>query len=383
MLNRELEFKLKENLEEFIKESARKGFKGEVKVSIYDIKTGLQVRVNGDIPGWAASIIKVPIMVTILEQIEARKLELGTKLEVDHKLTLEPDDYVSRLKPGVKLPVSALLHYMIVRSDNEATNMLASRVGVECINDTMSRLGMKKSMLGHLLCPGVPRYTSDFNPDGSNITCADDMTTLFRHLYDPAFSKLTENVRNLADLIMVPTRAVYINQGSYFKLLAKAKIGSIYNPEDGADIHETGIIEDRLIVTLMGNKLGKRKKRKVSISTETPRTENLVVQKQQPLRDLTTISPEDDYAEVREWHPANLTLRTQQPRIDLTTISPEDDYAEVREWCAPLEAMKILERFKEPKGPYSKSCFRLSLTPDFQEVYDGIMKRVSRAIPLT
>ena len=34
----------------------------------------------------------------------------------------------------------------------------------------------------------------------------------------------------------------------------------IYDPESGGDIHETGIINDRLIVSLMANKIKKQSK---------------------------------------------------------------------------------------------------------------------------
>ena len=166
---------LQRNLERKIQELNRRDFDGDLKVSFYDISEGKSASVNGSSTGWAASIIKLPVMITVADKIANGELDLETKLLVDHSMVLEETDIVSKLPINSALSVKALLYAMIVRSDNEATNILGKHVGVEEINRQMQSIGMSRSMLGHLLYRGAPRSSNDFNPDGSNITCTDDM----------------------------------------------------------------------------------------------------------------------------------------------------------------------------------------------------------------
>lgn len=231
-----------------------KDFTCEIKVSVYDINTKKYASVNENNLGWAASIIKVPVMVATLQEIEKGKLSLEEQLKTNHKFMLENYDYVSRLPDNSNIRVLNLLYYMIANSDNEATNILADKVGIEKINKMMLNLGMKNSMLGHLLCPNVPRYTSKFNLDGSNVTSPLDMVTIFRHIYEDSFSKLSPYVRAISDSILSFTSPSYLNKDKFISSRIKAKVGYISDELDGADIHEVGIINDHLIVCVMLNK---------------------------------------------------------------------------------------------------------------------------------
>ena len=161
---------------------------GEVKVSIHDIPTGLAASVKGDRPGWAASVIKLPVLVAAAREIEEGRMSLGETLLVDHRFVLDPMDAVSRLPAGTRLPVRDLLDHMICASDNEATNILADRIGIGRVNEVAWGLGLARTMLGHLLCRGVPRHASAFNPDGSNVVtiqayALSPVTSPFERLY--------------------------------------------------------------------------------------------------------------------------------------------------------------------------------------------------------
>ncbi len=252
--------KLQNDLELIIREAKEKYVDADIKISAYDIKSGISASVNGKRKGWAASIIKVPVMVSVLQEVEKGNLNLDTRLPVNHRLMLEEDDYVSSLPEGSTLKVEDLLNYMIVNSDNEATNILIDNIGgPKRINRTMRGLGSKRSMLGHLLCPNVPRYTHFFlNPDGSNITTPNDMVKIMRHIYDPSYKKLSSKIKSLSDEIMSSTYSSYIQNEKFNGKKVKAKIGVISDPVDGADIHEVGIIDNSLIVCLMANKIGQK-----------------------------------------------------------------------------------------------------------------------------
>lgn len=235
-----------------------------IKVSVYDIQDKSDINVDGDKIGWAASIIKLPIMIALLEEIEKGNLNLSTNLKVDHKFALQENDPITLLPEGTEVPVEYLLDYMIVYSDNEATNMLVDKISIPTINQSMWDLGMKKSMFGHLIGFDKPRYSRKFNKDGSNITCANDMNISLRHIYDDSFTKLSSYVRRKSDVTMSFTEPELLNKGHFEKGHSiKAKTGSIYNPSDGADVHEIGIIDDNLLVSVMLNKVNKNNKNKI------------------------------------------------------------------------------------------------------------------------
>lgn len=248
---------LKKDLESVIRKS-QGDIDADVKVSVYDINTGINASVKGNKKGWAASIIKLPIMISTLNEIEKGNLSLKTKLPVRHEFMLEPTDYVSTLPDNAELDVRDLLDYMIAESDNEATNILVDyRGGPEKINKDLKNLSIRRTRLGHLLCPNVKKYKNFFlNPDGSNITTPNDMTKVMRYIYDPSSNKLSKNTKSLADSFMNNTRASFITHKKFKDKNIKAKIGIISDDQAGDDIHEVGIIDNSLIVSLMANKIG-------------------------------------------------------------------------------------------------------------------------------
>lgn len=252
--------KLQIDLENVIRDAEENSIDARIKVSVYDINTGVSANVNGKEKGWAASIIKVPVMVSTLKEVEKGNLSLNTQVPVNHKLMLEEYDYVSSLPEDATLSVKEFLYHMIVASDNEATNVLADTIGGPVqINKDAYELGLKRTMLGHLLCPGAPRYGSFFfNPDGSNLTTPNDMVKVMRHIYDPSYTKLSKRVKSLSDAIMSETCSSYLANEKFKGNKIKAKIGIISCPYDGSDIHEVGIIDDSLIVCLMANKIGQK-----------------------------------------------------------------------------------------------------------------------------
>jgi len=230
---------------------------GEVKASVHHIPAGIAASVKGDRTGWAASIIKLPVLAAAVREMEQGRLDPDEGLPIDHRFVLDPTDLVSRLPAGSRVTVAELLDHMIVLSDNEATNVLADRIGIGRVNEVARDLGLRRTMLGHLLCRGVPRHAAPFNPDGSNITCPDDMTALLRHFADPAFSALSGGERRRALDVLSRTRATFLGSGRFGGLPVMAKIGLITDPVAGDDIHEVGIVAGVLIVSVMLNRIGR------------------------------------------------------------------------------------------------------------------------------
>ncbi|MCL4543914.1 MAG: class A beta-lactamase-related serine hydrolase [Chloroflexi bacterium] len=109
---------------------------------------------NSDDPFYAASIIKLPIMLAAFE--------LGHRgfLNFDERLTLSTSDIVGGsgalqlLTSGISLSIWDLLRFMICVSDNTATNMLINRLGMEQINAILEGWGLRITRVHHLLQVG-------------------------------------------------------------------------------------------------------------------------------------------------------------------------------------------------------------------------------------
>jgi beta-lactamase class A len=265
--NKDLNKKLEELIESM---QNQEKLDADIKISVYDTSTKLSASVRGDQPGWAASIIKVPIMIEAFKQIEEGLITPQTKIRTQKRFILEEYDALSKAKEGVYIELPPLIYTMIVASDNTATNMIANRLGIIKINNTMQELEMKKSMLGHLLCPGAPRYKSSFNPDGSNITCPDDMVLLFRHIYDKELNILYPRVKSLSDKVLSFTNSSFLSVGLMGQQQIKAKAGLIYDSAAGGDIHEVGIINNHLIVCVMLNKINQKSLKQSKIAPNLP-----------------------------------------------------------------------------------------------------------------
>ena len=225
-----------------------------ISVSFHDLKGNIpDFDINGSKPGWSASIIKVPVMISVLDAIKRGELRMDDELTIDHKYSLEPFDHVSTMPDKSKVPVHELLYCMIVQSDNEATNMLAANVGLGTINDRMQELGTEKTMLSHLLAYDVPRIITDWNPDGSNLTTANDMTNLLSFIYQ---NKTTgrQYMQTLLESGDIGMLGRDLPKGT----VVGHKIGEICDPSTGEDIHDVGVINQDYVLSVMCNRAGRR-----------------------------------------------------------------------------------------------------------------------------
>jgi beta-lactamase class A len=117
-------------------------FPGVIGVTVRDIKTGDEVSVNGDRLFPMASVYKVPIMVEVFRQIEAKKFSLDDRIELGDEYRTLGSGALTLLSNGLKPTVKDLITLMIVLSDNEATDILLKKVGAENVTAAMRSMGL-------------------------------------------------------------------------------------------------------------------------------------------------------------------------------------------------------------------------------------------------
>jgi beta-lactamase class A len=125
----------------------------------------------------SASIIKVPIMLTALEQVQEGKVKLDSLIELKDSIILEDTEVFEY--GGGKYTLKELLAWMIIESDNTATNCLIDFFSMETINIFCKKLSLNSTRLG--------RRMLDFQAvkEGrNNYTSAKDMAILYEKLYN-------------------------------------------------------------------------------------------------------------------------------------------------------------------------------------------------------
>ncbi len=116
---------------------------GVVGVAVRHIETGQGIALNGDVPFPMASTFKVPILVELLHQVKEGTLSLEDEIEVQKSDQHLGSGMFSRLvMPGLKLSVLNAIHFMMMISDNSATDLLLAKVGAERINARLKGLGI-------------------------------------------------------------------------------------------------------------------------------------------------------------------------------------------------------------------------------------------------
>ena len=156
---------------------------GIVGYSIHNLDTGERLDRRGDETFPTASLIKVPIMVTVFDLVAKGKLAL------DDPLTLLTIDKVGGagvlylLHNGLVITVRDAVALMIATSDNTATNLLLDRILIRRVWDQMEALGLAHTKVHHK----VSTWASSVAPDstkkyGLGVTTPNEMARLFELL---------------------------------------------------------------------------------------------------------------------------------------------------------------------------------------------------------
>jgi beta-lactamase class A len=108
------------------------GFGGDVGIYVRHLRTGATVAINADEVYPTASLIKVPLLLTLFDQVERGVIDLDARLPYPDTLTYaytEVSDVVGYMQPGDTLPLSQLAFLMLATSDNLASLWIQALVG--------------------------------------------------------------------------------------------------------------------------------------------------------------------------------------------------------------------------------------------------------------
>ncbi len=140
---------------------------GRLSAAIVDLDSGASAAIEPDQPAPAASLFKLPILVQVLAEEDAGRLDPQRQLEI------RADDWtdgsgVLQARVGDRLTVRELTRLMIQESDNIAALVLLDAVGVPAVNALLDRLGLYQTRV-------VDRRAGEA---GEHTTSAADMVRL-------------------------------------------------------------------------------------------------------------------------------------------------------------------------------------------------------------
>jgi len=123
-------------------ERIRAAFPGDMSVYMKNLNTGDVLALDADRVMETFSVIKVPIMAEVLRQAEAGAFSLSDRIPLKASDRRLPSGMLYMLDPGLQPTVRDLLSLMITISDNEATDLLADKVGRASVTRAMHELGL-------------------------------------------------------------------------------------------------------------------------------------------------------------------------------------------------------------------------------------------------
>jgi len=129
-------------IEERISELAD-NFSGRLAVSAVDLSTGERVDRQPDLVLPTASVIKLPILLALLRDVEAGRVDLAGRLTLHAGQRIGGSGILKVLEGGLRPTVRDVATLMIALSDNTATNMVLDVIGgIDPVNAAMAELGL-------------------------------------------------------------------------------------------------------------------------------------------------------------------------------------------------------------------------------------------------
>jgi beta-lactamase class A len=123
-------------------------FNGDVGIYVRHLETGASVAIRADSLFPTASMIKLPILVTLYDQVERGLWDLDARLTYNDSLFYgdqDDDDIVNKMRPGETVTLSKLAFFMISTSDNTASLWIQGLVGGANVNRWLAEHGFEST----------------------------------------------------------------------------------------------------------------------------------------------------------------------------------------------------------------------------------------------
>jgi beta-lactamase class A len=128
-------------------ERIRSAFPGDMAVYMKNVTRGDELALDADSVYETFSVIKLAIAAEVLHQAKTGKLSLAERVRLRAADQRLPSGVLYAIAPGLQPTIQDLLTLMLIISDNEATDILADKVGRENVTAYAHSLGMSRTSI--------------------------------------------------------------------------------------------------------------------------------------------------------------------------------------------------------------------------------------------
>ena len=158
---------------------------GQVAVAVKHLKSDESFSHNADTPMPTASLIKVPVMVEAYRQAAAGQLDLAQSVALKEEDKVPGSGILStHFSAGLTIPLRDAVRLMIAYSDNTATNLVLTKIGLPATGETMEKLGLPHTKVhSFVFRPGSTIFPERSKQFGLGSTTAGEMLKLLEDLH--------------------------------------------------------------------------------------------------------------------------------------------------------------------------------------------------------
>jgi beta-lactamase class A len=159
--------------------------RGIVGYTVHNIDTGERFERRGDETFPTASLIKVPVLVTLFDLVEKGEIALGDRLIVLKVDKVPGSGQLQFFHDGVEVTVRDAAWFMITISDNTATNLLLDKIGIRRVWQKMEALGLPHTKVHSKTFMRHTSVAMDSSVKyGLGVTTPNEMARLFQLIAD-------------------------------------------------------------------------------------------------------------------------------------------------------------------------------------------------------
>lgn len=166
-------------------EAAMRDYPGVAGVSVRNLATGESLSIRGDETFPSASLVKVPVLVALLDQVERGSIRLDERMGMVARDRVGGSGVLQYMESGLPLTVGDAAWLMIVLSDNTATNLLLDKLNVRTVWEKMEALGLPHTKIHSKTFLRATSIAPDSSVKyGLGVAVPDEMVRLFALLHE-------------------------------------------------------------------------------------------------------------------------------------------------------------------------------------------------------
>ncbi|HEV2146990.1 MAG TPA: serine hydrolase [Longimicrobiaceae bacterium] len=166
-------------------EGLMRDYPGTAGVSVRNLRTGESLSIRGGETFPSASLVKVPVLVALLDQVNRGTVRLDERMGMIERDRVGGSGILQYMQSGLPLTLGDAAWLMITLSDNTATNLLLDKLNVRTVWEKAEALGLPHTKIHSKT---FLRSTS-IAPDSSvkyglGVAVPDEMVRLFTLLHE-------------------------------------------------------------------------------------------------------------------------------------------------------------------------------------------------------